>query len=215
MLDVDLAENDAGSFADPLAFIEVIVADRREHIDASPEGVEVLRLGESPALHELFVVGRVVRHHKVGRGIETFDQQADGMVHRRIHRAADGCAPLGFEPGGRRVEQSVGDSLVIDTLEEAEEADPVVVALEMPNIVDRGDSPDDLFAALRQKGLNAVAFVERGFFEPDQFLFVHADGGDPVGIVFVELPWKVQKGATLPEAPRLDDANFFHRYFFL
>ena len=59
------------------------------------------------------------------------------------------------------VEQAVGHLLVVDALEEAEEAALLVVPLVVAVVQDRGDPPADLLAAEGQKRLHRVSVVER------------------------------------------------------
>ena len=74
---------------------------------------QVLGLPEAGVLHQLHVVGRVVRHHDGGRRVEPVHQEPALVVDRERGGAPHGVEAAGAEPGGRGVEERVGDGLVV------------------------------------------------------------------------------------------------------
>ena len=68
---------------------------------------------------------------------------------------------LGPTPVGRGREERVGDGLVVDALEEAEEADPVVVGFVVQPVADGGDAADDRSVPLGQEVLG-LGVLEEG-----------------------------------------------------
>ena len=114
---------------------------------------------------------------------------------------------LGGEPLARRVEQPVGDFLIVDTLEETEEPAPLVANL-VVDLVQNPRNPSAHFpVAHGQERLHAVPLVERmPAGKANQFLFVHANGRNPMGIVLIKPPGKVEKISPLSAGGnRLDD----------
>ena len=65
-------------------------------------------------------------------------------------------------PFRRGFEQSVRHFLLIDGLEESEEADPVIMGLIVEPVADGGDSADDLAAPLGDKVFGLAMLEERG-----------------------------------------------------
>ena len=111
-----------------------LLADFRQHVDVAPEGVHVLGLAEAVVLQQPRVIGRVVGHHEGRRGVEAVDQQAHLVVQRRIGRPAEAVDALIGKPLPHGVQQAVGHLLIVDALEEAEEAAALVVALVVPRL---------------------------------------------------------------------------------
>ena len=101
------------------------------------------------------------------------------------------------------VEQAVGRLLVVEALEEAEEAAAVVVLGDVALVEDGGDPAADLAVAIGQEGLDRVPRVERMRLVADQLLLVAAQRRNPVRIVPVQRPRELQK---LPLLPGRDDA---------
>ena len=69
--------------------------------------------------------------------------------------------PLPRHQSAAACEQRVGDGLVVDALEEAEEPDPVAVGLVVQAVADRGDAADDLAVALGEEVLG-LGVLEEG-----------------------------------------------------
>ena len=156
------------------------LADLGQHRDVSPEGVHVLRLAETVVLDQPFIVLRIVRHHERRRRIEAVDQEAHHRVQRGIGRPAELEDPLVGKPIAGGVEQAVGDFLVVDRLEKAEEPPPFVVAIDVPLVQNRADAADDLTPTIGQKCLDLVPIVERIVGIADIFLLIKAEGGNPI-----------------------------------
>ena len=64
-------------------------------------------------------------------------------------------------PLGGRVEEGVGDSLVVDALEEPEEAHPVAVGLVVQAVADGGDAAHHPAVPLGQEILGLAVLEER------------------------------------------------------
>ena len=98
---------------------------------------------------ELVVVRRVVGEFDGGRVLEAVDEHALDLVRRVAVLAGTAHhrhAALG-DPAARRVEERVGDQLVVDDFEEAEEPDPRVVELVEAPVDCRRDGSDHLAIA--------------------------------------------------------------------
>ena len=105
---------------------------------------QILRLGQAGRLDQPPIVRRVPRREQRRRLVEILDQQPDLLVDGKARRAAHALEPLPAQPLRRRREQASGHRLVINALEEAEEANAVAVHLEVAVEPDRGDTPNRL-----------------------------------------------------------------------
>ena len=164
----------------------------------APEGVQILRLAEAVVLDQPLVVGRVVGHHERRRRVEPVDQQPQLVVQRRVGRPAETVDVLIVEPLPHGVEQPVGGFLIVDAVEESEESSAIVVMGDVSLVENRGDPPADLAVAIGQEGLARVPIVERVLPIVDHLLLAAPQRRDPVGIVAVERPRKVEKLFFLP-----------------
>ena len=90
---------------------------------------------------------------KVGGESKPSISSAHLVVQRRIGRPAKTVNPLVGEPLPRGVQQAVGRRLVVDALEEAEEAATLPVAFVVPPVEDGGDPAADLAAARRPRNV--------------------------------------------------------------
>ena len=90
----------------------------------------------------------------VGGESKPVDQQTQLVVQRRVGRSAEAVDVLLGEPLPHGVEQAVGRLLIVDAVEEAEEAAALVVADDVP-LVQNGRNPAaDLVAAIGQERLD-------------------------------------------------------------
>ena len=186
--------------------------DLRQHVDVAPEGVQVLGLAETVVFQQPRVIGRVVGHHEGGGGVEAVDQQAHLVVQRRIGRPAKAVDALIGKPLPHGVQQAVGHLLIVDALEEAEETAALPVTLVVTPIQDGGDPAADLAAAKGQERLHPVPFVERVRPVSDQFLLVAAQRRNPVRVVAVQGPGKLQELSSFPPGGNPFDNQFRHGY---
>ena len=156
VLHVERAEGDALALPD-----ELRAARSRSGsvVCRCPGTQQVLRLAK-PARSTRRVVARVVRHHQRGRRLEAVDQEPALVVHEGD--AAHAARRARGRAASRRPRRAaLGDGLVVDALEEAEEADPVAVGLVVQAVVDGGDAADDAAVALGQEVLG-LGVLEEG-----------------------------------------------------
>ena len=133
------------------------------------------------------------------------------MVGRRIAWPAHDLQPMLFiEPLACRVEQPVGDLLIVDRLEKSPETDTVVVAFEMPVVDDRSDPSDGLLAAHGDERLNFVGVVKRMMLVVHQLLLLDPKRRNPVFVVLVNLPRQIQKPFFLGTRRYGDDLEIGH-----
>ena len=106
------------------------------------------------------------------------------------------------EPLPHGVEQSVGRFLVVDAVEEAEEAAAFVEA-DVVALVQNGRNPAaDLPAAIGHEGLHRVPRVEGVRPVADQLLLVAAERRNPVRVAPVQRPGELEKVLLLPGSRR-------------
>src|SRR5436189_2361409 len=89
------------------------------------------------------------------------DEQAALVVGREVERADHPLAAALAVPALGCLEQRIGDLLVVDRLEEPEQAPLVVLDLVQAMVDVRRDPPDDLPVALRKKVLGLSVLEER------------------------------------------------------
>ena len=102
------------------------------------------------------------------------------------------------EPLPHGVEQAVGRFLVVDAIEEAEEAAAIVVLGDVPLVENRRDPAADLAAAIGQERLDRVPGVEGVRLVADHLLLAVAQRRNPVRIVPIQRPGKLEKLLLLP-----------------
>ena len=84
----------------------------------------------------------MVRHHDHRRGVEAVDEHPHLLVDVHRHRAAERLEALRAVPLRGLGEEGVGDLLVVDRVEEAEEPRLVLVPLEVELVELRRDPAD-------------------------------------------------------------------------
>ena len=121
--EIDGARRDVAALGDLLGESAKAIVDwlaNRQRV-----GDIVHRLRQPPVREKLVVVGRVVRQIDRRRELEALYEHALDLVRRvavLARPAHDSHVALG-DPRAGRIEQCVGHGLVVDALEEAEEAD--------------------------------------------------------------------------------------------
>ena len=156
-------------------------------------GVEVLDLRVTGCFDEIQVVGVGVRHQDLGRGIESFNEKADFAVDGEVERAANALHPSVTLPDLRRIEESRGDSSVILTLEEAEEAGAFVMVAILLVVDLSRDAASNVAIAAGQKELNICVLKERVVLRREQLVLQAQEGRHPVGVPSVEAPGQADK----------------------
>jgi hypothetical protein len=157
------------------------------------EGEHILDLLEAAALDEALIVGPVVRHHEERGRVEAFDEEAALVVHRGVHRAADGGDVALLEPSAGGGEEGGGGFLIVDALEEAEEAAVFFVEAVVGVVEDGGEAADGLFAVEGEESLDFGVIVEGVMLVPDELLLILAERGHPVGVGAVDVPGELEK----------------------
>jgi hypothetical protein len=139
----------------------------------------------------------------------TLDQQTALVVGREVHRADHPVAPALAQPTLRGVQQRTGSLGVVLTLEPAEQAPLVVLeAVEVPIDV-RADPPDCPAIAPGEEVLR-FGVLEEGVLLPVQpLLDVHQQRRDPIGLVTIEPPGKLDERSQL--AP-VRDRSYIERH---
>ena len=166
-----------------------------------------LALREAGALEQRDVVRRVVRHHERGRGVEPVHQEPALVVDGEGGGPSQHVVAAGAAPAGGRVEERVGHGLVVDGLEEAEEADPVAVGLVVQAVADGGDAADDLAVALGQEVLGLGVLEEGVLLAGEEQLHVPTQRRDPERVPRVEPVGQVDEALEVSPVARRADAQ--------
>ena len=120
-----------------------------------------MRLAKPVIEEQLGIIRRIVRQRKRRRAVETVDQHAADVIHRRVYRTTQPIRAALLEPVARRVEQRARDAAIVDRFEETEEA-AAFVKFRIVRVIDnRRDLADDFAATPGQKRLNLAAGQER------------------------------------------------------
>ena len=158
-----------------------------------PEGKQILDFAKSIAFDQGRIVGRVVRHHERRRTVESVDQQTALVIQRGVDGAAHVLNIAFSEPPTDRIEQTVGDGLVVLTFKEPKEA-PLLVVTAIVLVVDNRQYPPARLAIPQsQERLPLVFVIEWMIGKPDELFLVHPQRGHPVGIAALNLPRQMQK----------------------
>ena len=116
---------------------------------------------------------------------------------------------LGAAPLGGRLEQAVGHGLIVDGLEEAEEADAVAVGLVVQAIADGGDAADDFAVAFGQEVLGLGVLEEGVLLAGEKQLHVPTQRRDPERVPRVEPVGQVDEAFEVSSVARRADAQPF------
>src|SRR5690606_3922761 len=101
------------------------------------------------------------------------------------------------QPVGGRIEQRCGDGEVVDALEEAEEADLVVVDFVVQEVVDRSDATDHDAIALGDEVLGLCVLEERVLAAVEELPDLGLERRDPAAIPPVEAIRQLDEGGQL------------------
>ena len=101
-------------------------------------------------------------------------------------------------PLRRGGQQRIGDTLIVDALEEAKEPYLVVVGLVMESVADGGNSPDYLVAPLGDEVLGFGVVEERVFRAGEHDAHVPTQRRDPERVPRVQPVGKVNEPAEVP-----------------
>jgi hypothetical protein len=153
----------------------------RDLADLVAPRVEVLHLLEAGLLDEAALVGAVIGHQGVRRGVEALDETAALLVDVEAIRAADPLHAALFDPRFGPREELAREVGVVDGVEEAEEAGVVLVAREVLAIDLGGDAPDGLAAPVRDPAGALGVLEERVLLRVEAIRDVEVEGADVVG----------------------------------
>ena len=143
-----------------------------------------------------------MRHHERRRRVEAVHQEAAFVVDREGGRArACVSKPAGPAPVGGGVEEGVGDRLVVFALEEAEEADPVVVGLVVQAVADGGDAAHDLAGALGEEVFGLGVLEEGVLGAGEQGADVQTQRRDPDRVPRVQPVGQVDEAVEVGPVP--------------
>jgi len=128
------------------------------------------------------------------------DQHAALVIRGRICRPAHCVEATRCQPCFGRDEQRVCDGLIVDALEEAEEADPIAVELVMRTVLDRGDAADRVSIAEREEQLPVGLAVERICLGVERVADGDAQWRNPLRMLggVIDLPWEIDEAAQIP-----------------
>ena len=147
-----------------------------------PEGQQVLCLGEAGGLYQPGVIGRIVRHHYHGRGIEAFQQQPAGFVGGGVHRAADLVHALRAQVFFRRREEPGRGFFIFLAVEKAEKAAVLSVKGVVRAVHYRREAAGGPAGAVSHEKLPLSVAPER-VAEPQQVQGVFFKLSHPIGVV--------------------------------
>ena len=131
---------------------------------------------------------------------EAVDEHSALVIRGRIGRPAHGVEATLGQPCFGGGEERVRDGLIVDALEEPEEADPIAVELVMRTILDRGDAPDRLSVAEREEQLPVGLAIKRICFRVERVADGDAQRRHPLRVVggVIDLPWEIDEAAQIP-----------------
>ena len=115
--------------------------------------------------------------------------------------------PLAAAPVGGGGEERVGDRLVGDALEEAEEAHPVAVGVVVEPVADRRDPPDHGPVALGQEVLGLGVLEEGIPGAGEERGYVPTQRRDPDRVPRVKSVGQVDEALEVSPVPRRADAQ--------
>jgi hypothetical protein len=123
------------------------------------------------------------------------------MIQRRVDRSPNNFAASLFEPVFCFRKEPTGNIFVVDTIKEAEEADTVIVPVKVSSVQNGTNSPNGAFSFGCNEGLTFIGLVKRVFVpqkaEPNQPVLFNAELRNPVGIIFIDFPRKIEKRLLL------------------
>jgi hypothetical protein len=100
---------------------------------------------------------------------------------------------LHSEPITNRVQQGVGDLLVVDTLEEAEESAVLTVVFVVRPVENGGYAPAHFTRPVREKSLSLPRFIKRVRLVSHETFLDSPEWRNPMRVVPVESPGKLQE----------------------
>ena len=126
------------------------------------------------------------------QGIRENDPRVHALTNARIVSAP-----------GKTIEKGtvlIRDGLIVDALEEPEEADPIAVELVMRTILDRGDAADRLSVAEREEELSVGLAVKRICFGVERVTDGDAQWRHPLRVVggVIDLPREIDEATQIP-----------------
>ena len=146
---------------------------------------------------QLLVVGRIVGVGVEGLEFVAFDEQSPPRVARaEVDRAVHGLHAAAGQPHARRVEEQVGDLLVVDRLEKAAAAGRLLLDGRLFAVVEGGDAPHHLVLAVAYQPANRFAVAEERIAGGIEDLFdILVERAHPVAVAFVDAFGQVQEFA--------------------
>ena len=160
-------------------------------------GVLVEVVAEPVMFEQLLVVGRIVGVGVEGLEFVAFDEQSPPRVARaEVDRAVHGLHAAAGQPHARRVEEQVGDLLVVDHLEKAAAAGRLLLDGRLFAVVEGGDAPHHLVLAVAYQPANRFAVAEERIAGGIEDLFdILVERAHPVAVAFVDAFGQVQEFA--------------------
>ena len=158
----------------------------------------VIDLGESQGLEMVLVVREIVFQVEGADVVETFHDAAFIVEVRESERAGNLRHPVLFSESDDRIDQGLGNLLVIDEIDPAE-ADFAVVPVAVRDVVDDGGhAPDDFaFLVVSQELFALGIFSHRVLVHIQRGHFVHEQAGHIVRAVLVQFQGKFHEGAQV------------------
>jgi hypothetical protein len=148
-----------------------------------------------------------VRHHERRRGVETLDQQPTLVIHRKRRGTTKHIMPLVPAPFCRGPEQSIGDALVIDGLEETEKAYPIAVSLVVEPVADSRNPTHNLIVPLGDEVLGLGVLEKRVPGARKEGGYVPTQRRDPERVPRMESVRKIDEPLEISSLARRSDAH--------
>ncbi len=162
-------------------------------IAGEPIGEEILLLPEAAEVGQFHVVGRVVRHHETGRGVEALDEQPDLIIGGRIERPPQEAHAFGSRPAFRRPKKRRSHFRIAGAFEESPRPHPFSVILVVIPVHNGRNPAHRLRAAGRQEELPLGAFPKGVLPRGEQGSKGGFDGRDPVRIALINAPGQLDE----------------------
>jgi len=146
---------------------------------------------------QLLVIGRIVGILVEGLEFVALDQQPPPVAPlSEVDRAVHGLHAAAGQPHARRVEEQVGDLLVVDHLEKAAAAGRLLLDGRLFAVVEGGDAPHHLVLAVAYQPANRFAVAEERIAGGIEDLFdILVERAHPVAVAFVDAFGQVQEFA--------------------
>src|SRR5690625_67845 len=110
------------------------------------------------------------------------------------------------------LEEGMGDVVILHTLEKTEEANAVVVLLEMHAVDDGSDRPHDFASAVgRHERLDLTVFEERILARGQRVCDIPPEHSNPVRIVCIKLVREIDQRACASSRKLADGDGACHR----